>query len=147
MKVDVQAGALAGIAGGLAYVVAQEIDNRVLRRNLDDLHMLGRLVTSGPEGARAAGLPIHLANSAMIGTVYAALEPYLPGPPWLRGITLAIAENTALYPAALFEEHHPAVRRGEVERYLSLASFLHSIPRHIAFGAVTGAVYERMRRR
>lgn len=146
-RIDLRAGAIAGLAGGLAYIATQELDNRLLRRNLDDLHMLGRLATKGPNGAREVGVAIHLVNSVMVGGVYALLEPHLPGPPWLRGVTLATVENTVLYPIALFEDHHPAVRHGEVERYLSLASYLHSIPRHITFGAVAGTVYNRLRRR
>lgn len=145
---DLKAGALAGIAGGLAYIATQEIDNRLLRRNLDDLKMLGRLVTPGPNGAKAAGVPIHLVNSVTLGVAYAiGGHDRLPGPAWLRGVLFANLENTALYPLALIEDLHPGVRNGEVERYRSVASYLHSVPRHIAYGAVAGYVYERLRRR
>jgi hypothetical protein len=136
------AGSLAGIAASLAYAVEQEADLRAFRYNADDLLLLGRLATSDRARARWAGLGIHLLNGAAAGAVYAtAVRDLVPGPGWLRGTTFATAENLALYPfLALLENHHPAIRSGELAPYRNGTAFLQSIPRHIAFGAVLGTL-------
>jgi hypothetical protein len=50
-----------------------------------------------------------------------------------------------LYPITLFEDIHPAIRTGQVDRYFTWPAFWQSVPRHIAFGAVLGVLYERLR--
>lgn len=146
-RVDRRAATIAGIAGGLAYVATMEIDNRLLHRDVDDLELLGRPFTDGPDGAKLIGTPIHLFNSVLLALTYAAVaRDRLPGPACLKGVTFANIENTALYPIAAFESLHPGIRNGEIERYFSLASYLQSIPRHISYGAVTAALYERLRK-
>ena len=146
--VDVRAAVIAGLAAGVVYVATQEIDNRLTGQNNDDLKLLGRLLVKGPEHAKLAGVPPHIFNSANLGIAYAALaHDRLPGPPWLRGAVFATVENTVLYPLALLEDKHPGIRRGEIDRYLTLRAYLQSVPRHLTYGAVVGTLYERLRRR
>lgn len=145
--VDIRAAVVAGAAAGVAYLVTMECDNRLTGQKIDDLLILGRPFVDDPSGARKLGVAIHFANATTLGVVYAALaHDRLPGPKWLRGVIFGNVENTALYPLALFEQHHPAVREGEVDRYWTVPAYLQSIPRHIAYGAVLGWLYERLRR-
>lgn len=145
-RVDIRAAAIAGLAAGAVYIATQEIDNRLTGQNNDDLKLLGRLLVNGPEHAKLAGIPPHVLNSAGLGIAYAAIaHDRLPGPACLRGVLFATVENTLLYPLALLEDKHPGIRRGEIDRYLTLKAYLQSVPRHITFGAVVGPLYQRLR--
>lgn len=143
-NVDLPAATAAGLVAGVAYVATMEIDNRLTGMDLDDLKLLGRLVVDDPEQAKLAGIPVHLGNSVALAALYAALGRRLPGPPWLRGVVFANIENTLFYPLAILEPHHPGIRNGEIDRYFSLKAYLQSIPRHVVFGAILGALYERL---
>jgi hypothetical protein len=107
--------------------------------------ILGRSFTNDPTKARAMGGAIHTVNSLALATLYATLEPRLPGPAWWKGVVFANIENVVLYPITLFEDIHPAIRLGEVDRYFTWPAFWQSVPRHIAFGAVLGVLYNRLR--
>jgi hypothetical protein len=85
-------------------------------------------------------------NSVALALLYARLEPRLRGQPWRRGVLFANVENLALYPITVFEDLHPAVRSGEIDRYANWPAFWQSVPRHIAYGAVLGILYDRLRR-
>ncbi len=137
----------AGLAGGVAYLATMAVDLRLTGRRVDDLLFLGRPIAKDRNRARMAGVGVHLVNSIVLAAVYARFgRSCLQGPGWWRGIIFANAENAALYPLTVFEDHHPAVRAGEIDRYWTWPAFLLSIPRHIAYGAAAGAVYERLRR-
>lgn len=145
---DIGAGAAAGVVAGAAYLVEMAIDLKVARHNTDDLYLLGRPVTSNQRLVRWIGLGIHLVNSATFGVVYARLlHDRLPGPPWLRGVAVANVENALLTPLAAFERSHPGIRNGELASYGNKTAFLQNVGRHIAFGAVLGAAYSRLRSR
>jgi hypothetical protein len=89
---------------------------------------------------------MHLANSAIFGLVYAKFaHDRLPGPPWLRGVVVANVENAALFPLARIERHHPGIRHGELDSYQNRTAFLQNVARHVAFGAVLGTAYARLR--
>jgi hypothetical protein len=147
-RVDVRAATVAGVVAGAVYIATQEIDNRLTGQNNDDLKLLGRLLVRDPTYAKLAGLPPHMVNAVIISAIYAAVaHDRWPGPPWLRGALFAVVENSVLYPLALLEEHHPGIKRGEIDRYLTLKAYAQSIPRHITFGAALGELYERLRAR
>jgi hypothetical protein len=144
------AGALAGVAASVAYAIEQEIDLRLFQHNADDLVLLGRLVVSEQDHGtvRLVGLGVHLLNGAVAGAVYGALvRDRLRGSGWLRGTVFATAENVALYPLALMENMHPAIRSGELASYRTMAAFLQSVVRHVTFGVVLGALDDVMRKR
>jgi len=139
------AGSIAGMVAAAAYAVELEIDRRLIRNNADDLLLLGRLLTANRRLARPIGLGIHLANGAVLGALYGALcHDRLPGPGWLRGTVFANIENVGLYPLALLEDLHPAIRSGELDRYWTWPAFLQSIPRHVVFGIVLGPLTDRL---
>lgn len=142
--VDLTAAGIAGLAGGLAYLLVLEADLRLTGNNVDDLLILGRPFTHDRATARRIGGVIHVVNALALGMVYAHVQRWLPGPSWLRGLTFANVENAVLYPVTMWEDRHPAVREGQVDRYWRWRSFLQSIPRHVAFGMVMGIIFERM---
>ncbi len=145
-RVDPRAAAVAGLAGGAAFVVTLEAELRLGGRNLDDLLLLGRLVVRDRQRARAIGLAAHLANSLALALLYARFHDRLSGPPWWRGVLFANVENTLIYPLTALDRLHPAIRDGELDRYFSWGAYLQSAPRHIVYGAVVGALYDRLRR-
>jgi hypothetical protein len=136
------------IAGGLAAAVwaaQQQLDKRVFGVEYDDVELLGKAVTRGSEWP-AIGLALHVANGAAFGALYAQLRPFLFGPPVLRGVTAALAENLGTWPLArIAEEHHPAKRDlpklSGNSRALAQATW-----RHVLFGAVLGVLEQRLNR-
>ncbi|MBA2247169.1 MAG: hypothetical protein H0W23_03495 [Chloroflexia bacterium] len=141
-------GAIAGLAGGAAMAVCQEIDMRVFRYPSDDFVLLGGVFGKNRGTSRRIGMVMHTVNSAAVGTVYgltAANVSSLPGP--VKGIVFALIENTVLYPLLLAENRHPAIKSGLLVTYRSKTAFAQEVLRHIVFGAVTGAIYARLTRR
>ncbi|MDQ2682436.1 MAG: hypothetical protein M3Y37_02810 [Chloroflexota bacterium] len=145
--INPKAAVLAGTTAGSAYVLCQEIDNRLSGQNLDDLVLLGRPFVDDPGKAKLAGVPIHLFNSVALASLFPIVRRVLPGGRVTQGISFALIENTVLYPVAVLENMHPAVRNGEVDRYFSLKAFLLSLPRHVAYGATLGLLYDRFAER
>jgi hypothetical protein len=144
-RVDPAAAVIAGLAAGATYVATMEVDNRITGVNEDDLKILGRPFVEDSNRAKLIGVPIHFGNSIALAMIYGAIaRDRLPGPPWFRGAVFATVENTVLYPLAMLEQHHPAVRNGEVDRYWTWRAYLQSIPRHVTYGAVLGLLYERL---
>ena len=142
---DPKVVAISGLAAGAAFVAVLETDLRLTGRNVDDLMILGRPFIEEPAKARALGGALHAFNSVALASLYAMLEQRIPGPGWLKGVIFANVENAILYPIALFEDIHPAIRSGQVDRYFTWPAFWQSIPRHIAYGAVLGILYDRLR--
>ncbi|MDF2758508.1 MAG: hypothetical protein K0S99_1140 [Thermomicrobiales bacterium] len=144
-QLDAKAVSVSGLAAGAAFVAVLEADLRLTGRNVDDLMILGRPFFADPNKARAIGGAIHALNSLALAGLYAMLERRIPGPAWLKGVVFANVENAILYPVTRFEDIHPAIRTGQVDRYYNWPAFWQSVPRHIAFGAVLGMLYDRMR--
>jgi hypothetical protein len=143
--VDAKALVVSGLAAGAVFVAVLEVDLRLTGRNVDDLVMLGRPFVTDARRARTVGAVIHAVNSVGLAAIYALVEPRLPGPPWWKGVFFANIENLTLYPITYFEDHHPAVRDGLVDRYFTWPAFWQSVPRHVAYGAVLGTLYDRLR--
>ena len=132
-------GALAGGIAAAVWAAQQPLDKRVFECEYDDAELLGKLVTRGPEW-RPIGMALHIQNGAVFGAAYALAQPFLPGPPVLRGLVAGLAENLASWPLAqLIDRHHPARRDLPVltgnRRALAQATW-----RHALFGVVLGAV-------
>jgi hypothetical protein len=143
-ELDAKAIATSGLAAGAAFLAVLEADLRVTGRSVDDLTVLGRPFVADPKRARVVGGAIHAVNSVALAGLYALLERRIPGPPWLKGVIFANVENLILYPITVFEDLHPAVRDGLVDRYFNWPAFWQSVPRHVAYGAVLGILYGRM---
>jgi hypothetical protein len=141
MAVSIGRIVVGGFAAGIAYLAAQSIDLKLTKNRTDDRILLGRLVPVPPSSTIATGTLMHLGNSLIVSAVYHLwIARRLKGPGWWKGVVFAMAENTLLYPLALLERFHPAVRNGEVDSYLSWTAYAQETWRHIAFGAVLGAI-------
>ena len=143
--IDTHAAVVSGLAAGTAFALVLEADIRLTGRNVDDLIVLGRLFVQDVNRARRLGAAIHAMNSIALAMLYAAIEESIPGPPWCKGIVFANVENLILYPITILEDLHPAVREGQVDRYFTWPAFWQSVPRHVAYGAVLGVLYDRLR--
>ena len=143
-KLDPKAVTVSGLAAGAAFVAVLEADLRLTGRNVDDLVVLGRRFVEDPKNARPVGTAIHVVNSLALASLYALCERRFLGPPWLKGIVFANVENLILYPLTILEGKHPAIRDGQVDRYFNLPAFWQSVPRHVAYGAVLGVLYDRL---
>jgi hypothetical protein len=144
-ELDPKAVAISGLAAGAAFIAVLEADLRLTGRYVDDLMVLGSPFVAEPAQARALGGAIHAVNSLALASLYAMLERRLPGPAWLKGVVFANAENLILYPVTRFEDLHPAIRTGLVDRYFTWPAFWQSVPRHIVYGLVLGVLYERLK--
>ena len=144
---DAVAATISGLVAGAAFLVVLEADLRLTGRNVDDLIILGRPFVRDPAHARRAGVAIHFANSVALAQLYRVVEKHLPGSPWVKGTIFANVENAVLYPATYLENLHPAVRDGQVDRYFTWPAFWQSVPRHVAYGAVLGSLYARLKGR
>ncbi len=133
----------AGLAAGVAYALVHEADLRLTGNKADDFVLLGRPFVKQPEHARPVGAVFHAFNAIALAALYARVQSRLPGPPWLRGVLFANLENVFLYPITVFEDRHPAVQDGQVDRYLTWPSFWQSVPRHTAYGAVLGVLVDQ----
>lgn len=136
------------IAGGLAaaiWAAQQPLDKRVFGVDYDDVELLGKAVTRGPEWP-AVGLALHIGNGAAFGAMYAQLRPFLFGPPVLRAITAAMAENLGSWPLlSLAENHHPA--KSDLPKVAGNGRALAQATwRHALFGAVLGILEQRFNR-
>ena len=138
-------GATAGVAGALAYLLAQEIDRRVANPRSDDLVLLGGMVTGRAAVWRPLGLVMHLLAGASFGLIFdRVVAPHLSGPSWLRGILMAQLENALLWPIVmLMDRVHPAVRSGDLAPMNRPVYFGQAVWRHLALGAVMGACLGR----
>ena len=139
-------GAITGVVAGAAYLVTAGIDNKISGQRLYDLQLLGRPFVQSSAKANALGALFHFGNSAALGALYGVVaERHLPGPPVVKGLIFVTIEDTVLYPIAALETHHPAVKAGEIGPYWSWKSFLWNWPRHLAYGAVLGWIYAKLR--
>jgi hypothetical protein len=87
-------------------------------------------------GSRAAGVPIHLANGALFGAVYSLAARRLRGPGVLKGAEAGLAEHLATWPVM-------RVLPG-VNLYGNHRAFAQAVWRHVLFGAILGALEERL---
>ncbi len=132
-------GAAAGGAAAAVWVAQQPLDKRVFDCDQDDVALMGKLVTRGPEW-QPIGLVLHLQNGALLGAAYAIAKPFIPGPAPLRGLMAGLAENFALWPLGRFvDRYHPA--RKELPRYAgNRRALAQATWRHALFGVLLGTI-------
>lgn len=136
--------AVAGVVSGFAYLVAQSVDLAITKNKVDDRVMLGRLVPVHPSHAVTVGTVMHIANSVIFAAVFRLVgRDLLKGPMWWRGAVFASIENIVLYPLAILEDFHPALRDGQLDSYQSVTAFAQGVWRHIVIGAILGALTPR----
>lgn len=145
-RIPVWSGALSGVAGGLAFAATMCADLALTGNRVNDFRLLAQF---GPFANRwrLTGPAIHLANSAALGGVYAAVEPWLAGPGWARGMLFASVENALLWPLVLLvDRFHPATTSGDLPTYNRWPAFGWEALRHVVYGVVLGAAFERQTR-
>lgn len=132
--------AAAGVAGAFAYLLAQELDRRIVNPRSNDLILLGGLVTSRSAAWRPLGLVLHLVAGVSFGLIFEAIvAPRLFGPYWLRGIVMALVENVTLWPIViLLDRVHPAIQSGDLAPMNRPVYFGQEVWRHLALGTVLG---------
>jgi hypothetical protein len=136
-------GALAGGVAAGVWAAQQPLDKRVFDCDYDDVELLGKLVTRGP-GWQAAGVGMHLQNGILFGAAYAALRPFVPGPPVALAVGAAMAEHLAGWPLGRYvDRYHPA--RGELTPLQgNTRAFAQATWRHLLFGVVMGVIEARL---
>lgn len=132
----------AGVAAAIAYLGAQELDRRLAEPRSNDLVLVGGLVSERPSAWRPLGLILHLLAGGVFGVVFErVVAPKLAGPYWLRGVMMAQLENLTLFPLLIpIDRTHPAIASGALAPTFTLAYFWQSVWRHLALGAVLGAL-------
>jgi hypothetical protein len=136
-------GAVAGGIAAAVWAAQQPLDKRLFDSDYDDVEILGKLVTRGPEW-RGIGITLHVQNGALFGAAYALGKPFLPGPPVLRGLLAGMAEHFAFWPATrLIDSHHPA--RGDLAPlWGNRRAAAQAIWRHALFGVVLGRLEQAL---
>jgi hypothetical protein len=125
-------GAAAGAAAAGIWAAQEPIDIRVFGVPYSDPQLLAKPFG----GSRVVGVPIHLANGATLGAVYALVAQRVSGPAALKGAAAGLAEHLATWPATRFL---PGVKLWGNRR-----AFAQGVWRHLLFGAVLGIAYERL---
>src|SRR4051794_41619547 len=125
-------GAAAGAAAAAVWAAQEPIDMRVFGVAYSDPELLAKPIG----GSRAAGIPIHLANGATFGALYALVAAHIPGAAAVKGAAAGMAEHLATWPVVRFL---PGVNLWGNHR-----AFAQAVWRHLLFGAVLGVVYERL---
>jgi hypothetical protein len=87
-------------------------------------------------GSTAIGAPLHLANGAVFGAVYSLVARRVGGSGWLKGAAAGMTEHLATWPVTRFIPG--------VNLYGNHRAFAQAVWRHLLFGAVLGALEERL---
>lgn len=141
-----RAGALAGLAGALAFAGVMALDLRLMRARTNDLRLLAGLVPGGRRWWLPVGLAMHCANGAALGVVYARLCSAPVRRPWLRGLAFGLTENTLLWPlVVVLDRLHPDIRAGRLDHFNRPVPFFQEVLRHAAYGLTLGLVEARLR--
>jgi hypothetical protein len=130
--------ALAGAAATTVWGLLEPLDMRVFRSDYSDVALLGKTLVRG-RGWRSAGFAVHALDGGLFGLGFDAVRRRTSTPPVRLALTLALAENLALYPlAAIVDRRHP--RRGEpgLAPLLRVRAFAQETWRHALFGLLLG---------
>lgn len=107
---------------------------RVFGVRYSDADMLAKPLRT----SRAVGTALHLANGAIFGAAYSLVASRVPGPGAAKGAAAGLAEHLATWPLTRFLPG--------VDLWGNHRAFLQAVWRHLLFGALLGALEERLRR-
>jgi hypothetical protein len=137
-------GAVCGACAAAVWALEQPLDKLVFESAYDDVELLGRAVVRGDEGWYPAGIALHMTSGALFGAAYSHLAPVLPLPPVLRGPTVAVSRQLALWPLTLVADRvHPA-RKKLPSLSRNRRAFAQGLVRHLVFGIVLGELERRL---
>lgn len=136
-------GAIAGGVAAAVWAAQQPLDKRAFGSPMDDVELLGKLVSKG-EAWPLPGLALHVQNGAAFGLVYAQLRRFVPGPPLAVALGAAMAEHLASWAfVGVADRRHP--RRAELLPLKGNArAFWQATWRHALFGLVLGELERRL---
>ena len=136
-------GALAGGVAAAAWAAQQPADKRAFGSPIDDIELLGRLVSDG-DAWPLPGVVLHLKNGAAFGALYAQLRRFVPGPPLAVGLGAAMAEHLATWAlVGVVDRLHP--RRAKLLQLKgNRRAFWQATWRHAVFGLVLGELERRL---
>ena len=136
-------GALAGGVAAAVWAAQQPLDKRAFGSQMDDVALLGKLVTAGPAWP-VPGIVLHVQNGALFGAVYAQLRRFVPGPAPLVGLGAGMVEHLASWTLVGFIDRlHP--RSSDLPQLRgSQAAFWQATWRHALFGLVLGELERRL---
>ena len=136
-------GAIAGGVAAAAWAAQQPVDKRVFGCRMDDVELLGKLVSSG-DSWPLPGMALHVQNGAAFGAAYAQVRRFLPGPPVVIGLGIVMAEHLASWTLiGLVDRLHP--RRRELVRLKgNRRAFWQATWRHAVFGLLLGELERRL---
>jgi hypothetical protein len=130
--------ALAGAGAAVVWAAVEPLDKRLFRLDYSDVALLGKLVTRSPWWP-AAGLALHAANGAAFGLAFDHLRRRTGAEPRRLALSLALAENFALFPlASQVERWHPAAGEAGVARIWNVRGLAQATTRHALFGIALG---------
>lgn len=143
LKTRILAGALAGLPGGIAHALVNEVDRKIFRYDADDMLMVTGTFMDDKTKARKLGFLMHLGFAMAFGIGYAVvLNPRNNEDAVVRGIGAGLAENTLLWPlVAPLDKYHPYIRNGRIDKFNHPVALIQANLRHIALGFALGKSY------
>jgi len=146
---------VAGLVGGIAFLLVVYMGLGVGMTRMNFLHMLGSMVA--PRSSRstvyAIGLVVHLMMSAAFGLVHAGLLTAIgvssvgSAAAWDLLIGAVHGAGVLIVLPMILSMAHPLVRSGDLDRPgVALMGYgpmtpAGSLMAHVAFGLVTGTIY------
>ena len=136
-------GAIAGGVAAAVWAAQQPVDKRVFASRMDDIELLGKLVSTG-DSWPLAGVALHVQNGAAFGAAYAQVRRFIPGPPALVGVGLVMAEHLSSWALiGLVDKLHPR-RRELVTLKGNRRAFWQATWRHAVFGLLLAELERRL---
>jgi hypothetical protein len=135
-------GGAAGAAAATVWAAQEPLDMRVFGVRYSDTELLGRAVAR--KRWREAGWAMHAANGFVFGAAYALVRSRLGFGGVAAGAAAGMTEHLATWPLTRFVPRwHPQSRRIP-KLYGDHAAFAQAVWRHLLFGALLGALEERL---
>ena len=121
-------GAAAGAVAATVWALQEPLDKKVFGVDYSDAELLAKPL----KASKTTGMVLHGMNGAVFGGVYAAL----PGSGVAKGVAAGMTEHLATWPLTRFLPR--------VKLWGNHAAFAQAVWRHLLFGALLGALEERL---
>ena len=132
--VNVGKGMIAGFAATVVLSALMLLKSAMgLMPELNIARMLGDMMGAGPSAGWVAHFMI---GTVLWGILFALLDPYLPGPHWVKGIVFAAGAWILMMVLAM-----PMAGAGLFGMKLGIMAPIMTAVLHAIFGAVLGGVY------
>jgi hypothetical protein len=125
-------GAAAGLAAATVWALQEPLDQRVFRVDYSDTDLLAKPL----KAPRWVGWMLHQTNGAIFGATYALVAPRVAGPGVAKGMAAGLGEHLATWPLTRYLPR--------VNLWGNRQAFWQAVWRHLLFGAVLGALEERL---